>query len=178
MKLRWLFILLITPFQLSAQQSEEVFLKTDSAEIAGTLLLPKAQIQPFPVVLIIAGSGPTDRNGNNPSMVNNSLKMVAEGLTSHGIASLRFDKRGVGASSTQKTEIDLRFEDFVHDVEALYDFLVKDQRFSEVYILGHSEGSLIGMIVAHNVDATGFISIAGAGFPAADILRKQFGNQP
>lgn len=65
-----------------------VTLETQTGNIEGTLLLPPTGNN-VPVVLIIAGSGPTDRNGNNPMMTNNSLKMIAEGLSEKGIATLR-----------------------------------------------------------------------------------------
>ena len=78
--------------------SEEVTLETATGTLRGTLLRPAAE-GTFPVALIIAGSGPTDRNGNSPLGVNsNYLKMLADSLARHGIASLRYDKRGVAAS--------------------------------------------------------------------------------
>jgi len=141
-----------------------------------TLLLPKEMGKPVPVVLILSGSGPTDRNGNSPMLPgkNNSLLMLAEGLASNGIASLRYDKRGVGESAKAMTaEADLRFETYVDDAVAWCEQLRNDKRFSAVVIAGHSEGSLIGMLAAKRCNAAGFISIAGAGRAAADILRTQ-----
>ena len=82
--------------RLNAQE-EVTILKTATGNIEGTLTVPKMN-KTIPVVLIISGSGPTDRNGNNESMQNNSLKLLAEGLKENGIASLRYDKRGVGQS--------------------------------------------------------------------------------
>jgi pimeloyl-ACP methyl ester carboxylesterase len=141
-----------------------------------SLLLPKAPAKPVPVVLILSGSGPTDRNGNSPMLPgkNNSLQMLAEGLADNGIASLRYDKRGVGESAkAMVAEADLRFETYVDDAVAWCEQLRKDKRFSVVVIAGHSEGSLIGMLAAKRCNADGFISIAGAGRAAADILRTQ-----
>jgi uncharacterized protein len=141
-----------------------------------TLLLPKEMGKPVPVVLILSGSGPTDRNGNSPMLPgkNNSLLMLAEGLASNGIASLRYDKRGVGESAkAMVAEADLRFETYVDDAVAWCEQLRNDKRFSAVIIAGHSEGSLIGMLAAKRCNAAGFISIAGAGRPASDILRTQ-----
>jgi len=141
-----------------------------------TLLLPKEMGKAVPVVLILSGSGPTDRNGNSPMLAgkNNSLLMLAEGLASNGIASLRYDKRGVGESVKAMTaEADLRFETYVDDAVAWCEQLRNDKRFSVVIIAGHSEGSLIGMLAAKRCNAAGFISIAGAGHTAADILRTQ-----
>ena len=141
-----------------------------------TLLLPKESDKLTPVVLLLSGSGPTDRNGNSPMLPgkNNSLLMLAEGLAANGIASLRYDKRGVGESTkAMVAESDLRFETYVDDAVAWCEQLRKDKRFSAVVIAGHSEGSLIGMLAAKRCNAGGYISIAGAGRAAADILRTQ-----
>ena len=141
-----------------------------------SLLLPKEMSKAVPVVLLLSGSGPTDRNGNSPMLPgkNNSLQMLAEGLAENGIASLRYDKRGVGESAkAMVSEADLRFETYVDDAVAWCEQLRKDRRFSAVIIAGHSEGSLIGMLAAKRCNAAGFISIAGAGRAAADILRTQ-----
>jgi alpha-beta hydrolase superfamily lysophospholipase len=112
-------------------------------------------------------------------MTNNSLKMVAEGLAEKGIASLRYDKRGIGESKNAGLqESDLRFEHYVEDAKAWTKLLKGDPRFSEIIILGHSEGSLIGMIAAQQEAVSKFISLAGSGVPAADILREQLKSQP
>ncbi|HEX3109606.1 MAG TPA: alpha/beta hydrolase, partial [Thermoanaerobaculia bacterium] len=143
--------------------------------IHGTLLLPADMSKPVPVVLIIAGSGPTDRDGNSPALPghNDALKMLATDFAMNGIASLRYDKRGIAESASAATkESDLRFETYIDDAVAWCNQL-HEKRFSSVVIAGHSEGSLIGMIAAKKCGAAGFISLEGAGFPAADILRTQ-----
>ncbi len=153
-----------------------ITLKTTTGDIFGTITLPK-KFTTIPVVLIIAGSGPTDRNGNNNFMKNDGLKQLAFALSAENIASLRFDKRGIGESTKAgPKEEDLRFDDYVNDVKAWIDVLKKDKRFSSVIVIGHSEGSLIGMIVAKNADK--YISIAGAGQTADVILRQQLVTLP
>jgi pimeloyl-ACP methyl ester carboxylesterase len=154
-----------------------VILETTTGKISGSLTIP-VHFKEGPVVLIIAGSGPTDRNGNNPMMKNNSLQQLAFGLANKGIASLRFDKRGVAESATAlKKESELRFDDFIADVRGWIELLKSDKRFTEIIIAGHSEGSLIGMIAAQK-DCSRFISIAGAGEPANITIRKQLASQP
>ncbi len=74
----------------------EISLDNETCETFGSLLIPIKK--PVLVALIISGSGLTDRNGNNPQMQNNSLKMLAEELAENNIASLRYDKRGIGES--------------------------------------------------------------------------------
>lgn len=162
---------------LRAQIGEEtVVLETDSGNIEGTLLIPETTDH-IPVALIIAGSGPTDRDGNNPMMKNNSLKMLAVGLAEDGIATLRYDKRGIGASqSAGLKEENLRFEDYVEDAEAWIKKLKDDNRFSEIIVIGHSEGSLIGMIAAKD-SVSKFVSISGSGLTAGDLIKQQINTQ-
>jgi pimeloyl-ACP methyl ester carboxylesterase len=127
------------------------------------------------IVLIIAGSGPTDRDGNNMLGVKaNTYKMLADSLAQVGIASVRYDKRGVGASAAAlKDQSKLRFEDMVADAVAFIQKIKTLNQYKEIYILGHSEGSLIGMLAATQTDVSGFISIAGAGESADVIIKRQ-----
>jgi pimeloyl-ACP methyl ester carboxylesterase len=139
------------------------------------------QAQPnTPIVLIIAGSGPTDRDGNNLLGVSaNSYKMLADSLAQAGIASVRYDKRGVGASAAAlKDQSKLRFEDMVADAVAFIQKIKSLNQYKEIYIIGHSEGSLIGMLAAAQVNnIAGFISIAGAGESADLIIKRQIKEQ-
>lgn len=161
------------------QAGEPTMLETPSGKLAGTLLMPKAT-GAVPLAVIIPGSGPTDRNGNSPLIpgANNSLKLLAEGLAAHGIASLRYDKRGVaGSAASNVKEADLRFGNSADDAAAWVDRLRQDQRFSTITIVGHSEGSLVGMLAAQKSATDGYVSIEGAGRPADQILREQLGKQ-
>lgn len=147
------------------------------ATIYGTLTLPETAARKLTVCLIISGSGPTDRDGNNPAMKNESLKMFAHALADSGIASLRYDKRGVGKSIIPNMkEADLRFENYIHDAEGWIAELKMDTRFNRIVIAGHSEGSLIGMIASAK-DVNGFISLAGAGRPAGKLISDQIAVQ-
>ncbi len=140
----------------------------------GSLLLPAHKQKP-PVVLIIAGSGPTDRDGNSLGLPgkSNSLKMLAEELAIAGIATLRFDKRGVGESRMAGLFEVLRFQTYVTDVESWLKLLIADERFSGVAVIGHSEGSTLGMLAVQNVKVQAYISLAGPGQSAAMVLRTQ-----
>ncbi|MAZ50548.1 MAG: alpha/beta hydrolase [Flavobacteriaceae bacterium] len=172
-----ILLFLVIPF-FSLSQEEEITLKTKTGDIKGSLLVPSYS-EKASVVLIISGSGPTDRNGNNPNMTNNSLMMLANELKKNGIASLRFDKRGIGESSSSgMQESDLRFENYVNDVKAWVDLLKESNKFSKIIVLGHSEGSLIGMIASQKAEVEKFISVAGAGNSAGDIIREQLKAQP
>jgi uncharacterized protein len=154
----------------------KITLQTKTGDLFGTLSTPE-KFKKIPVALLIAGSGPTDRDGNNPVMKNNSLKMLAAGLSKKGIATLRYDKRGIAESkASAKSEADLRFEDYVSDAKDWIQLLKQDKRFSKVMVIGHSEGSLIGMMAGAH--AAKFISIAGAGQSADKILKVQLSTQP
>lgn len=174
--MRTILMLAVLASSAVAQEPPPVAAAPADHTLHSTLLLPKDTSKPMPVVLLLSGSGPTDRNGNSPALKgkNNSLLMLAEGLASNGIASLRYDKRGVGESAgAMVAEADLSFDTYVDDAMAWCEQLRKDKRFSAVIIAGHSEGSLIGMLAAKRCNADGFISISGAGRSAADVLRTQ-----
>ena len=160
---------------------EEITLNTQTGDIHGKLMLPESNA-PCPVVIIIAGSGPTDMDGNSigTGLTNNSLLYLARELAANGIASVRYDKRGIGKSSAAGTkEEELRFDHYIDDAAAWADKLAGDARFSKVVIAGHSEGSLIGMVAAKRSKAVkGYVSISGCGSPAYEILEKQLQSQP
>ncbi|TAK17076.1 MAG: alpha/beta fold hydrolase [Acidobacteria bacterium] len=128
-----------------------------------------------PVVLIIAGSGPTDRNGNSGAQVKgNTYAMLADALAARGIATVRYDKRGIAASRPAgPPEVDMRFEIGVADASAWIEKLRNDTRFTSVTVAGHSEGSLVGMLAARQARADGYVSIAGIARRASDVLRTQ-----
>ena len=160
-------------------ENDSVWVDTPTGRLAGTLLLPSGG-GPFPLVVIIAGSGPTDRDGNSKLLpgANNSLRYLAEGLAARGIASLRYDKRGIGESAKALvSEASLRFDTGADDAVAWITKLRADRRFTTITIVGHSEGSLLGMLTAERAPVDGYVSIAGTGMPAADILKQQLAKQ-
>lgn len=179
-KLSTFFALICCIVLQAAPVEENVTLKvSDNIQIQGTLLLPEGVKKAIPLVIIVAGSGPTDRNGNNPQMENNSLHMTADSLAAAGIASLRYDKRGIAASKVEglKQE-ELSFDDYVSDLNGWVNQYAADKRFSKIIVLGHSEGSLIGLVAAEdNPDIKGLVSVAGAGRGADKIIKDQVGRQ-
>ena len=156
-------------------------LETPTGTLYGTLLEPEQATEPMPVVLILAGSGPTDRNGNNTLRLHtDSYRMLAEALQQNGIASVRFDKRGIGASATAgKNESELRFEHYVEDAVLWLELLSQKEKYSKIIVLGHSEGSFIGMLACIQSErADGFISLCGTGRTVGELLREQMSRQP
>jgi alpha-beta hydrolase superfamily lysophospholipase len=156
----------------AAAAETDIVLATPTGKIYGTLALPAST--PAPLVLIIAGSGPTDRNGNAPQLNDDAYKLLAAALVRHGFASVRYDKRGIAASALAATaEHDLRFDTYIDDTVAWLQMLSTDRRFSKVLVAGHSEGSLLGMLAVQRAPAAAYISLEGAGRPAAVVLREQ-----
>ncbi len=158
----------------STYSESEIVLKTSTGDIYGTITVPN-NTKTSPIVLIIAGSGPTDRDGNSPLGIrSNTYKMLSESFAENDISALRFDKRGIGKSKSAMTsENELRFETYINDVIAWIELLQLDKRFSSIIILGHSEGSLIGMIAAEQTNVAGFISVSGSGKSADKVLQEQ-----
>lgn len=155
--------------------SSPIDLTTPTGVLHGTLLLPGGKA-PHPVALLLSGSGSTDRDGNSSMLAgpNNSLLMFAEGLAAKGIASVRYDKRGIAQSrAAGKSEAALRFDDYVKDAAGWIARLRADHRFGSITVIGHSEGSLVGMIAAQQAHADRFASLEGAGRPAGTVLREQ-----
>ena len=173
-----LLLFLLLPAVSQAQSftvlQRPLSLATAEGELHGTLLLPKTEA-PVPVVLLIAGSGPTDRNGNNPEGGNNdSLKKLAQNLAQNGIASVRYDKRGIAASRpATPDERDLSVEKYVQDAVAWSLKLRQDPRFSTLTLIGHSEGALIATLAAPEAGADAVVSIAGTGRPIDQVIKEQ-----
>ncbi|MGE8152766.1 alpha/beta hydrolase [Pseudomonas vancouverensis] len=173
-----LSLTLISGFAQATVLQRPMTLDTGTGELFGSLLLPKSDA-PVPVVLIISGSGPTDRDGNNPDGGrNDSLKRLAWVLAKHNIASVRYDKRGVAASlAATPDERNLTLEAYVADAEAWGQKLKADPRFGKLIVLGHSEGALIASLAAPTLDAAAVISVSGSARPVDQVIREQLNNR-
>ncbi|MGN6265153.1 MAG: alpha/beta hydrolase [Ginsengibacter sp.] len=158
-------------------EKEITISSASGSKLYGTLL---SQNNQQPIAVIIAGSGPTDRNGNTAlSDATNEYQMLAYSLDSQHIASFRFDKRGVGKSiPADFSEDELVFDDYVKDAKKVFDYLRDTLGFKNIYFAGHSEGSLIAMLAAQKKNVSGYISIAGAGRPIDEILEEQLQKAP
>ncbi|MCE0463468.1 alpha/beta hydrolase [Pseudomonas uvaldensis] len=172
-----LLVVCLTLFSGLAQAvvlQRPISLDTGNGELFGSLLLPKSDT-PVPVVLIISGSGPTDRDGNNPEGGrNDSLKRLAWVLARHNIASVRYDKRGVAASlAATPDERNLSVEAYVADAVAWSRKLASDPRMGPLILLGHSEGALIASLAAPQAHAAAVISLSGSARPIDQVLRQQ-----
>ena len=160
----------------SAMAASETEVQIDGgfAPLKGSLLMPDGD-GPVNAVVILPGSGPTDRNGNSRlGLTTDSYKLVAIAFAEQGIASLRFDKRGIGASAAAaRREEDILFDANIEDATAWATFLRQQPRVAKVVILGHSEGALTGTVAAQRPGIAGFISLAGPGVRVSETLRRQ-----
>lgn len=161
----------------AAQTSSEV-------EIAGplkaTLVKPAGVARP-PVVVILPGSGPTDRDGNNPYGVKGSTyRLLAEGLAAHGIASLRMDKRGMFANAGAAADPNKVFiDDLAVDALAWAAKARAETGAPCAWLAGHSEGALVALVAGQkNEGVCGLILLSGAGRTYTTILRAQLKANP
>ena len=143
----------------------------------GTLFSPEKINSKTRLVILIAGSGPTDRNGNQTGAVNNSLKLLAENLAKEDIVVFSYDKRIIAQMKTGLVdEKNLSFEDFIDDAKSVIKFFQTKNQYSKIIIAGHSEGALIGMVAAKDL-ADGYISLDGAGRSIDKVIAEQIQKQ-
>lgn len=173
-----IFLILLFTVNLFAQ--EKTFTTQEISidpMLNGTLYTPNKSSKKTNLVILIPGSGIPDRNGNQPSATNNSLKFLSEGLASKEIAVYAYDKRAIAQlKAGNLEEKNMTFDDGINDVKQIIQFFKAKKQFKKILLAGHSEGSLIGMIASKD-NADGYISIAGAGRPIDEILEEQVAKQ-
>ena len=167
-------------FAASVAAEEPMVLRAEKCDLYGTLAVPESGSRT--VALIIAGSGATDRDGNNRAagLITDCYKQLSDSLVANGYAALRYDKRAIAASTSPEiTEAELSFDDYINDAVAWADLLAAGERFDRVVLIGHSEGSLIALAAAKRTDkVAAVISLAGPGEPIDQTLRRQLATQP
>lgn len=165
---------------LAAPTETGLTISAQPAPLHGTLLAPEGQARA--AVLILPGSGPTDRDGNNPmGVAAATYRKLAEGLAAQGIASVRFDKRGVAQSAAAApNEADFTFDHNIADARLWIDETLARTGMRCVWLVGHSEGALVALATAKDNDPRicGLVLLAGAGRKAGDVLREQIAAAP
>lgn len=171
--------LLATIYALSAQEikEEEIQLKNIDIELNGTLSYPEINGD-LPLIIFVPGSGNVDRNGNQAgvNVKANYIKQLADTLNTNGIAFFRYDKRTANPKNLEKLLKDMRFEYLVDDVKVIINYFKKDDRFKKIIVLGHSQGSLVGML-AIDEKIEGYISLAGLSETMEGAIIRQISNQ-
>ncbi len=144
-----------------------------AGSLGGTMLRPATSNA---AVLIIPGSGPTDRDGNNRLGVKGSpYKLLAESLAQRGVTTVRIDKRGMFGSSRAAADPNaVTVKDYAGDVHAWVKVIREQTSVPCVWVAGHSEGGLVALASSQDPDGLcGLILLASPGRPVGDILREQ-----
>ena len=147
--------------------------RADKVTLAGTLTVPRKDGR-HPVVVLISGSGQQDRD--ETLMEHKPFLVLADYLSSRGIAVLRYDDRGFGESTGAETLAKATTEDFARDASAAVDFLLKHEQINprQIGLCGHSEGGLIAPMVAGMREDLAFIVLMAApGVSGPEIVKSQ-----
>ena len=166
-----IFSLLFFAFSIYAQ---EIIIGAEGVDLYGTLTMPEEE-DVKTICVIVPGSGPTDRDGNNVyGIQTNAYRLLAEALAEKGIASFRYDKRGAGKSVVENLkEEEMVFETNVKDLKSIINNLRGMNKFEKIFLIGHSEGSLVSILCAKEEKIDGIISVAGVGKNAGDLFIDQ-----
>lgn len=138
-------------------------LDINGLNLIGEIIIPEVENK-MPVVLIIEGSKLTNMNGNN-------YLFLAKELEKKGIASLRFNKSVISNNYDDLVV----FDDFVKGATSFYKLLKEDDRFSDVYIIGYSQGALIAEKIAISENVSKTVSLAATGRTVDLISKTQVG---
>lgn len=154
-------------------------IRSGTLGLGATLTVPRGATGRIPVAVIIAGSGPTDRNGNSIMGIRpNSYAQLAWRLAERGIATLRYDKRGMPGTQGSFDIRTMTLEDFAGDARAAAESLARDPRFSRVVLIGHSEGASLALIAARQgAPVAGVVHVSGLGRPLTAVMREQLARQ-
>jgi uncharacterized protein len=156
---------------IATARAEETKIRVGAID---AILTTPPDVERPPVVLLIAGSGSTDHDGNGPQVKPATLKKLSEQLVTRKIATLRYDKRGAGGWKPEygRPE-DFRFKDFVEDSVALVNYLRSSGKFSQVILAGHSEGGLVAILTARRVPIDRLVLLATAARRQGDLVKAQ-----
>ncbi len=172
-----LYFLMLPGFGIAQWSEQEILIMNDSIKLPGTLSI-SSELKQQPLAIFIQGSGNPDRDGNQlqVNVKANYLKMLSDSLNHEGIAVFRFDKRNVTPENIKFILRKYTFEDLVSDAKQVIDHFSNDKRFSSITVIGHSQGSLVGML-AINENVDNYISLAGLGQSVDKAMCWQLNNQ-
>lgn len=171
------YLLLVTSTIASAQNAFTTKDIEINALLKGSMFMPIKPNAKTDLVILLSGSGPTDKNGNQKGIENNSLLYLSEALANNNIAAFSFDKRTVVLSKDKTAnEQDMKFDDLINDTKDVITYFKNKKQFRRIIIAGHSEGSLVGMVASLGT-ADAFISIAGPGKSIDETIVEQITKQ-
>lgn len=152
----------------------EIAFASGNLALAGTLTTPEGGMAPFTAAVFVHGSGPVDRDGNAVGLTMDAYRQLAHALARAGVASLRFDKRGVGASDGVFNSASR--SDLLDDLHAAVEALRSQPNVNpdRIILIGHSEGAYLSLLLAaEDPSISGIILLAGAARPLDEITRWQ-----
>jgi pimeloyl-ACP methyl ester carboxylesterase len=160
---------------MASAHAEETKIRVGAID---AVLTTPPDVERPPVVLLIAGSGSTDHDGNGPQVKPATLKKLSEQLVARKIATLRYDKRGAGGWKPEFGRPEnFRFKDFVEDAVALVNYLRGSGKFSQVSVAGHSEGGLVAILTARRVPIDRLVLLVTAARRQGDLVKAQLGKK-
>jgi pimeloyl-ACP methyl ester carboxylesterase len=171
-------LLALTVSAAAAVSERPIHAPGPEARLAGTLLEAG---EGSPVVLVVPGSGPTDRDGNNPlGVAAASYRLLAEGLARKGISSVRIDKRGMFGSKAAIADANkVTIADYATDLHNWIKSVRSETAARCIWIAGHSEGALVALTAAQRPDGIcGVITVAGTGRKLGAVMRDQLKSNP
>src|ERR1700684_3940478 len=156
---------------MASARAEETKIRVGAID---AVLTTPPDVEKPPIVLLIAGSGSIDHDGNGPQVKPATLKKLSEQLVARKIATLRYDKRGAGGWKPEfgRPE-DFRFKDFVEDATALVNYLRGSRKFSTVVLAGHSEGGLVAILTARRIPVDRLVLLVTAARRQGDLVKAQ-----
>ncbi|WP_299668620.1 alpha/beta hydrolase [uncultured Polaribacter sp.] len=162
----YIFSILVTIAQI---KTEEITIHNMAIQLPGTLSYSQENT---PLIIWVHGSGQIDRNGNQPAqnVKANYIQQFRDAINKENIAFFSYDKRTANPNNKNFLK-DTQVLDFAYDAEEVVNYFKKDKRFSEIILIGHSQGSLVAMLASEKVDT--YISIAGAGETVDQTIIKQ-----
>jgi hypothetical protein len=166
------------PAASTAAPGVEISAEGPSGKLGGTLLGAPGKTAP---VLIIPGSGPTDRDGNSPlGLKGASYRLLAEGLAARGVPTVRIDKRGMFGSAPATADANaVTIGDYAADVRSWIGTVRKRTGERCVWLLGHSEGGLVALVAGQQAEGVcGVILVSAPGRRLSDVLREQLRANP
>ncbi len=167
----YLFSIVISFAQI---QSSEILIKNGIIELPGTLTCSDSAKD---LIIWIHGSGNIDRNGNQASLVKaNYIQQFKDEIIKHDIAFFSYDKRTSNAMNMALSKNDtLVFDDYVADAEKVVSYFKEKKQFDRIILIGHSQGSLVSMLISKNADK--LVSLAGLGERVDRALIRQLSKQ-
>lgn len=158
---------------ISQIKTEEIVINNKEIQLPGTLTYSEENT---PLIIWIHGSGPIDRNGNQPAqnVGANYIKQFRDAVNKKNIAFFSYDKRTANKNN-HKFLKGIQFKDFALDANEVINYFYKGKRFSEIILIGHSQGSLVAMLASEKTNK--YISLSGPSETIDKTILKQLGEK-